>query len=251
MIESGKGRRRQKRKTNRSPRPCRVNPLSDIQIVSEPGNFRFCEDWRCKFIQSAFSVEQMDEVYTESMNLRLWQNVSDRTRGVNGTRLKAGVWTEEGHHFKPLFRGYTRSTTQTKRAVLDRELPQILTLLQPLSFKLSQFIPNSFCGNLVAGIDFEHMNLPFNIFSMAFLQTGISDKLHVDRNDYISCLVMVRGKDEGVILNNVVFKLNVGDALLFESDKIRHKTYQSSCDDRLVLIFVLHKTVLRHFGYKV
>ena len=84
--------------------------------------------------------------------------------------------------------------------------------------------------------------------------TGIT-KIHVDSNDFATFLFIIQQEDHSgggleIIGCDLCFSSNVGDAYLFDADKLRHQPRQFSgvAENRLMGAFIVHKTYLKLLG---
>ena len=88
--------------------------------------------------------------------------------------------------------------------------------------------------------------------------------MHYDRNDFISVLVMIHLDDDqrgGLEIGGIdlAFNLKIGDVLILDTDQLCHGTEEGyddsledvlsvSATDRLVGLFIIHRSYLRLFG---
>ena len=112
---------------------------------------------------------------------------------------------------------------------------------------------------------YRYLNVPnyvapkrvFNLFHFFMAPLGVTS-MHRDVNDFITFLFIIHCEEGGkggleVGGADALFKADIGDAILMDADVLFHASrdyspVQEDIDDRMVGIFVVHKTFLRLLG---
>ena len=215
---------------------------------------------RCHFLKNVFTPSEMKELQDALFAANYWES-GDCKQGRRAIAY-SGHWNAQAHFDPDFDQPYGAGIG---RKVEERlENPILQGILESLGQKVSGQL-RKYRKDIVIPLEEERLeNLDFGFFHLFMCACGASLPHTVD-NDFVSCAFVVNiGKKTvggGIDFPDLKLSLNlrVGDLLIMDSDVISHGSfrYQGSedpinptLDDRLVGLFVIHRSYLKLLGFK-
>lgn len=202
------------------------------------------------FLKGVFTVTEMQKLarFLLEDNEDGWEFKNDKKRGPKCFFI-TGMWTEQGHcnpgdpiHPARLAGKRPEETTQRTHAFLQPFAERACTAtrkhrndLLPVLNELPQSVR------------------VFQDFPLFMAAEGMA-RMHKDENDFVSFLFLMKSEGEGGELEiggaRTCFDWKVGDAILLDSALLYHATrkFQGRTKDRVVGLFIIHKSLLRVCG---
>jgi hypothetical protein len=229
--------------------PCPEERITDIKFPKMLHTQNGCS---AILLKSVFSLEEMAtlaELLTGPEHSKAWQWREDLARGPKHFFI-TGFWTEQGH-CRPKEDVLHRAGKAGKRPASIRD--PLHTMLQPYGEKAAACL-RRYRPDLFPLLD----SLPkevaiFSLFPLFMATLGVAQP-HLDRNDLIAVLMLVKSVGRGGALELIgldsQLSWQVGDAIVLDSAKLVHGTrpFSGKAEDRIVGLFIVHKTVLRICG---
>jgi len=225
--------------------------VDNIRYINTSGRYSFCNGQttfgQAIFIKNLLNPEQCKSLASHLDEEYNWE-MRDDDRGQKDYFI-TGRWCQQGHA-TPGDHTYPAGKAGKEIAKLNREteahqpMAEIGKLLTPLLFK---YKPN--LQHLIEQLPEEEKL--FGAFPLFMATTG-SSKMHRDRNDLVSILILLDSSADcggGLEIGGtgIVFNWKVGDAIILDSSLLPHgaRDYKGDLEKRLVGIWIIHKPVLR------
>lgn len=211
---------------------------------------------RVHYFRKCFTSQKMATLRRLMLSeSKFWTEKLDPSRSLESSSLRsyflAGRWTAQAHDRPGVDSIYWAGSGGS---INNFESECTLPFLEKLAAKASSKLCR-FCPELCSKLDSVPYRDVFGYFHL-FMGTAGGSKMHCDRNDLISFLFMIDrspGPSGGFELGgtDVVFKFDVGDAIILDSCAFPHGSRGDvfSMSNRLVGIFVIHKSMMRILGF--
>ena len=199
--------------------------------------------YRCHFVKNVFSTQEMENLLNVMKRCDYWQ-ARDDARGVRETTI-TGMWAEQGHSTPvyPLHPAGVGGKSEECMETLNILLRKLAKILEPI---IERKRPD------VYEVLREHglLDLGIGMFHLFMSPIG-SCRMHKDKNDFLSVVVGITTPAAGGALeiggSGYCFNIRCGDILILDSDSLYHgsRHYSGTPEERVVGIFILHRSVLR------
>jgi len=263
-LEKRKLRRKLRIRSSCCPLDLRkaLEPSLERNVVSKNQFVDFFDDavyvGRALYLKKCFPSSLMVKLASLLRSeVKFWKTKPDKTRGLPEknymkSNFTAGRRNMQGH-FRPEDPSCWAHSLKLPQSFTNSETFSVLQeVANTATHVLRKYFPDS--ASFIDNEKYLPSERIFGLFHLFMATTGVTS-FHRDRNDYATFHFILESPPNskgGLEIGgaNLCFKGDVGDALLFDADELYHapRDYKGDPDDRMVGVFIIHKTFLRLLG---